>query len=218
MREYLPALEHVKLFGGIDAAGLELMLSCINAKTKVFRKGRIILLAGDKPEHIGIVLKGQLHIVREDYDGNRSLIGVMTPGDVFAEALCFARVEESPVSVIAETDSTVMLLSFERLLHTCPNSCSFHKDLIRNMLEIVARKNLKLQSHMEILSVKSIRAKVLLYFESVSARRGREVAIPLNREEMADYLCVDRSALSHELAKMKNDGLIDYRKNKFVLK
>lgn len=218
MTEHLSTLQAAKLFGGIDAAELDTMLNCIDAKTKVFRKGRILLLAGDKPQFIGVVLKGQLHIVREDYDGNRSLIGVMSPGDVFAEAMCFAGVEESPVTVVAEQTSTVILLSFDRILHTCPNSCSFHRNLIRNMLELVAKKNLQLQSHMEILSMKSIRSRVLLYFESLSARRAQEFTIPLNREEMADYLCVDRSALSHELAKMRKDGLIDYSKNRFMLK
>ena len=218
MLEYSMILRSVKLFDGIVDADLEIMLGCIDAKTKAYRKGRIVLLAGDKPSHIGIVLKGQLHIVREDYDGNRSIIAVLTQGDVFAEALCFAGVQESPVSVTAGQDSTVILLSYERILQTCPNSCAFHRDLIRNILSLVASKNLQLQSHMEILSAKSIRAKVMLFFESFAAKRGREITIPLNREEMADYLCVERSALSHELARMKRDGLIDYQKNKFLLK
>ena len=218
MKEYPPILRSVKLFGGIDATGLDSMLDCVDARTRAYRKGRIILLAGDKPQHIGIVLNGQLHIVREDYDGNRSLIAVLAPGDIFAEALCFAAVEESPVTVIAEQDSSVLLLSYERIINTCPNSCSFHREFIRNMLELIAVKNLRLQSHMEILSLKSIRAKVMLFFESFAAKRGREITIPLNREEMADYLCVERSALSHELARMKRDGLIEYKKNRFLLK
>jgi len=218
MNEYLPILRAAQLFRGITDAELETMLSCIDARTKAYRKGRIILLAGDKPQNIGIVLKGQLQIVREDYDGNRSIVAVLAPGDVFAEALCFAGVAESPVTVIADQDSIVILLGFARILHTCPNSCSFHREFIGNMLELIAVKNLRLQSHMEILSTKSIRARVLLFFESFNAKKGREIAVPLNREEMADYLCVERSALSHELARMKRDGLIEYKKNKFVLK
>ena len=218
MKEFFHVLRSVGIFSGIADSELETMLDCVDAKTRTYRKSRIILLAGDKPRHIGVVLEGSLHIVREDYDGNRSLIAVIAPGDVFAEALCFAGVEESPVSVIADMDSTVLTLSFERILHTCPSSCSFHRELIRNMLELVAVKNLQLQSHMEILSLKSIRARVMLFFESLAAKRGREITIPLNREEMADYLCVERSALSHELARMKRDGVIDYRKNKFVLR
>jgi len=218
MKDKFPVLMSVKLFSGMTGGGVETMLGCIDARAKTIRKGGIILLTGDKPRHIGIVLQGQLHIVREDFDGNRSLIAVLSPGDIFAEALCFAGIEESPVTVIASQDSSVLLLSVERILSTCPNSCSFHRDLIRNMLGLIAAKNLQLQSHMEILSAKSIRARVMLFFESFAAKRGREITIPLNREEMAEYLCVERSALSHELARMKRDGAIDYWKNKFILK
>ena len=218
MKDYIPILISVDLFSGISAAGLESMLCCICAEIKTVRKGDIILLAGDTPKQVGIVISGQLHVVREDYDGNSSLIAVMSSGDIFAEAMCCAGVAESPVTVIADLDSTVILMSFERILHVCPNSCSFHKDLIKNMLKIIAEKNLLLQSHMEILSLKSIRARVMRYFESFAPKHGGEIIIPLNREELANYLCVERSALSHELAKMKRDGLIEYKKNRFILK
>ena len=217
LKEYVPILKTVSLFRGIGADEFGSMLGCIGAEIKAISKGSIILLAGDAPRNVGIVLYGQLHVVREDRDGNRSLIAVMAPGDVFAEALCCAGVSESPVTVIADLDSTVAMMSFERILYICPNSCSFHRELIRNMLKLIAEKNLLLQSHMEIISLKSIRARVMRYIESLAPRHGREVTIPLNREELADYLCVERSALSHELMRMKKDGLIDYRKNKFVM-
>ena len=218
MKEYFPVLKSVSLFSGIDIGGLEPMLGCIGAKVKKVRKGAIVLLAGDKPRHVGIVLSGQLQIIREDYEGNRSILSVLTSGDTFAEALCCAGVAESPVTVLADSEGAIMLLSIERILHTCPQSCSFHRAMIKNLLGIVARKSLMLQNHMEILSLNSIRAKVIRYIESLAPKHGHEVVIPLNREEMADHLCVDRSALSHELSKMKKDGLIDYRKNRFLLK
>ena len=247
MTEYLSLLGTVRLFSGIESSDLYSMLNCVDAKTRTVRKGEIVLLAGDTPKHVGITLSGQLHIIREDYDGNRSLISVLEPGDIFAEALCCAGVTESPVSVVAYLDSNVLTMSFERVLGTCPNSCPFHKKLITNMLGLIARKNLMMQSHMEILSLKSVRARLLRYIESFvhepfvrdttahsgivndvytqasitskrSARnKGVTITIPLNREELANYLCVDRSALSHELMKMKKDGLIEYRKNEFTL-
>jgi len=216
-KEYLPILQEVGLFKGIGG-DLESMLDCIGAQKKAVRKGKIILLAGDRPSYVGIVLSGQVHIVRDDFDGNRSLLAVLTRGDIFAEALCCARVPESPVTVLADLDSTVVMLSFERLLLTCSNSCAFHRRLIDNMLGLIAEKNLMLQSHMEILSLKTIRSKVMRYMDSFGAKKGREFKIPFNRDELANYLCVDRSALSHELSKMKQDGLIDYAKNRFVLK
>jgi len=218
MQRYLDVLKTVGLFRGINDVELETMLKCLGAETRDVSKDTIILLAGEKPQHVGVVLAGQLHIIREDYDGNRSVIAAVAPGDIFAEALCCAGVVESPVTVMADIDSTVMLLSFSRILHTCPNSCSLHTKLIENMLELVANKNLQLQSRMEIVSLKSVRTKMMHYLESFALTQGRSITIPFNREELADFLCVERSALSHELSKMKKDGLIEYRKNKFVLR
>ena len=215
---YFQLLGSTELFRGIDAAGLGAMLGCLGAKNVPVIKGGTILFAGDAPKNVGIVLEGMLHVTRVDHDGNQALVAVLSPGDMFAEALCCAGVAESPVTVMADADSTVVLLSFERILHICPNSCVFHSDLIRNMLRLIAGKNLMFQNHMEILGLKTIRAKFLRYIESFGARQGREVTIPLNREELANYLCVDRSALSHELMKMKREGLIGYKKNVFLLK
>ena len=205
------------LFKGLEDLELESILACIGAELKSVRKGGIVLLAGDRPRHVGIVLAGQLHITREDYDGNRSLAAVVTPGEIFAEALCCAGVSESPVTVTARADSVIELMSFTRILHTCPNSCAFHTKLIGNMLGLIAGKNLLLQSRVEIVSLRSVRAKVRRYLESFVPGQGRNITIPFNREELADFLCVERSALSHELAKMKKDGLIEYKKNRFTV-
>ena len=194
------------------------MLDCLGAGIHSVKKGRTILCAGEKPAYTGIVLSGMLHIIREDYDGNRTIIASVTRGKLFAEALCFAGVSESPVTVVAAENSIIMKLMVERMLKTCPNSCVFHKKLITNMLALIAGKNLFLQERLEIISLKSVRSKVTLYLESFTAKQGRNIKIPFNREEMADFLCVERSALSHELAKMKRDGLIDYNKNMFILK
>lgn len=216
--KYFELLKSVKLFGGIGTEDLDAMLKCLGSEARRFRKDEILLLAGDKPEYVGVVLSGQLYIAREGYDGSRSLIAAITPGEIFAEALCCAGVSESPVTVTAGTDSVVMLLRFSRILHTCAGSCTFHTMLIENMLRIIANKNLLLQNRMEIVGLKSVRMKVRRYLESFAPKQGRNITIPFNREELADFLCVERSALSHELAKMKRDGLIDYRKNEFVLK
>ena len=216
VQKYFETLKSVGLFHGIGTAELETLLNCIGAEIKNVGKGEIILLAGDRPRHVGIVLTGQFHITREDYDGNRSLVAAVTPGEIFAEAMCCAGVSESPVTVTAGDESDVMLMNFSRIPRVCPNSCPFHARLIENMLSLVAKKNILLQSRMEIISLKSIRAKVLRYLESFAPKQGEKIAIPFNREEMADFLCVERSALSHELARMKKDGLIDYRKNIFT--
>jgi len=210
-------LKSVSLFDGIDAAELELLLACVGPVIKRAAKGDILLLAGEKPDFVGIALAGQLHIICEDYDGNRSLLAAVGPGDIFAEALCCAGVAQSPVSIIANAGSTVMQLGFARILGTCGRACAFHTKLIANMLGLIARKNLMLQSRMEIVGMKSVRARVTRYLESLAPGRGKEFAIPFNRGELADFLCVERSALSHELARMKKDGLLEYRKNIFAL-
>ena len=217
MDKYLNLLKTVPLFRGIDVFDLETMLGCIKAKIETAKKGEILLLTGGKPLYIGIVLSGQLQIAREDCDGNRSLVTVVTAGGIFGETLCCAGILESPITVAAGTETSVLLLRFSHILHICPNSCAFHTKLIENMLGIIAGKNLFLQLRMETISLKSVRAKVMRYFESLGAKRGQQFFIPFNREEMADYLCVERSALSHELSRMKNDGLIEYSKNKFIL-
>ncbi len=217
LRKYLELLKSIPLFTGIAQNELESMLGCLEAQDTNVRKDEILLLAGKPPEHIGIVLTGQLHIVKEDYDGNRTLVAAITPGEIYAEALCCAGVRESPVTVLADCDSVVMLLRFDRILHTCPRSCGFHARLIENMLGVIARKNLMLQGRMEIISIRSVREKVLRYLNSFIHEPGQYITIPFNREELANYLCVERSALSHELSRMKKDGLIDYRKNQFCV-
>jgi len=217
MKEYFDVLKSVGLFKNIEDTDLETMLKCLNAEIKIVKKNEVILLAGEKPNYVGIVLSGQIHIIRENLDGKSSLMAAITAGDFFAEALCCANVTESPVTILAGENTTVILLKFDRILHICSRSCAFHQKLIENMLNLLANKNLFLQSRMEIMAIKSIRSKVLRYLESFVPKQGRIITIPFNREELADYLCVERSALSHELSKMKKDGLIDYKKNRFTI-
>lgn len=218
MKKYYDIISQIKLFKGIHISDYDALFSCMQTEIRAVKKGEILLLTGDKPEHVGAVLCGQLHINKEDLEGNRTLVAALAPSDIFAEALCCAGIDESPVTVQADTDATVMYLKFKRLLHTCPNSCRFHEKLIENMLQLIALKNLHLQNRMEIIGIKSIRTKMLHYLESLVPKQGYDITIPFNREELSDYLAVDRSALSHELARMKKDGLIDYRKNHFLLK
>jgi len=217
LKNYLRVIIPAELFRDIEAADLETMLGCLGAEIKDVEKDGIVLLAGDRPTHVGMVLEGQLHVIRDDFDGNRTLIAAVAPGELFAEAFCCAGVTESPVSVVAAAPSRIMLMSFSRILHTCPSSCAHHAKLIENMLWIIANKTLMLHNRMEIVSMKSVRMKVLRFLESFAQKQGKDLTIPFNRDEMAEFLCVDRSALSHELMKMKHEGLIEYRKNRFKI-
>ncbi len=213
----LTLLRSSALFRDIEEAALGSILSCIGAENITLRKGEIILLAGERPRHVGITLAGVMHVIREDYDGKRVLLAAIRPGEIFAEALCCAKVTKSPVTVIAASNAGLMLLRYDKILQSCPNCCPFHTKLIENMLRLVAEKNLFLQSRMEILSLKSIKEKMMRYLQSFTPQRDKRIIIPFNREELADFLCVERSALSHALARMRKDGLIEYRKNIFIL-
>ncbi|MCL2493590.1 MAG: Crp/Fnr family transcriptional regulator [Clostridiales bacterium] len=217
IKKYFEKLRQAPLFNGISAEDLESLLDCVSWELKTVRKNEVLLLAGEKPSSIGVVLSGLLHIVKEDYNGNQTLVASVLPRDTFGEAVCYADVDESPVTIFAAEESTVMLLKYDYLVHVCPHVCKYHQQLIENMLHMVAMKNLYLQDRMEIISIKSIRAKVLYYLKSLASKQGRDVVLPFNQTKLAEYLCVDRSALAHELGRMKKDGLIDYRKNVFTL-
>lgn len=217
MKKYLEILGKVSLFQEIAADDLSAMLSCLSAETAHYQKNEILLLTGEKPERVGIVLSGRLQVIKESLEGERTIMAILEPCDLFAEALCCAGIEESPVTVVADSHGEVMLLNFPRILQVCSRTCLFHHKLIENMLRIIANKNLFLQDRMDIVRKKSVREKVLSYLEGFAVKQGRAVTIPLNREEMAGYLCVERSALSHELMKMKRDGILQYNKNSFTL-
>jgi len=209
-------IKNCNLFNDIIHNDLSSVLSCLNAKTYAVQKNEFILSIGEKPEYIGIILEGNLQIIKEDINGERIIVDSLVPGDLFAEALCFSGISESPVSIVAINDSKIMLLAFNKIVHTCQNSCSFHTKLIENMLSIISQKNIFLQQRLDIIGKKTLRNKVLNYLELQNIK-DNNITIPFNREQLADFLCVDRSALSHELSRMKKNGLIDYYKNTFKL-
>lgn len=217
MNEYLSLLSKVTLFQKINSSELQSMLICLNAEIRQYKKGEFIIFAGDKVQHIGVMLEGNAHILKDDYEGERTIIATLARGDYFAEAICCAGVHESPVSVAATNDVKIMMLAFSRILHSCPNSCTFHTQMIENMLYSIARKNISLQNRIDVIGQRTLRMKILHYLQSFALHQGKTVTIPFNRQEFAEFLCVDRSALSHELSRMKQDGLIEYRKNKFLL-
>ncbi|MDF2839215.1 MAG: Crp/Fnr family transcriptional regulator [Evtepia sp.] len=215
MKEYLTVLLKNPLFASIAQPEIQSLLTCLGAEQIEISKDGFALMAGDTPNYIGIVLEGKLQISREDADGNRALLDTLFPGDFFGETLVCAGVRQSPVSILAVTPSKVLKLDFRRLLTVCPNSCGFHSTIIRNMVGVIARKNLLLQGRMEILDQKTIRERLFVYLLRYQERHGEPFTVPLNRSELADYLAVDRSALSRELGRLQEEGVIQYHKNSF---
>ena len=218
MQKYLDIIKKNALFESISETDLMLLLDCLAAKTSSYKKGSFIWMQGDANYKVGIVLQGKINIIKEDVMGNRSLIAGIEPPHIFGESMVSAEVSASPVSVQAAVDSIVLLMDFLRLVKTCGSSCTFHTRLIQNMLKIMARKNLYLNEKIDYLNRTTTKQKVSAYLlNHISDTNSMTAILSLNREELADYLGVNRSSLSRELSVMKNESLIDYRKNKFYI-
>jgi CRP-like cAMP-binding protein len=212
-------LSRIVLFDGLDTDEIKTLWSCIDAKVKKYKKNDIIIFEGEIIGSIGAVLSGSVQVLRTDIDGNRLVVASIQQYDLFAETYALSKNHESPVMVCATEDSVVLWLDVSRLLTTCSSACIFHRRLIQNIIELLANKNVYLNRKLDILSKRSLREKILQFLHSYStSSKERIITIPYNRLAMADYLGVDRSALSRELSKMKADGLIDYHKNTFILR
>jgi len=216
MREFERVLKKCALFADVEEENIASMLDCLGATVARYKKDEFILHAGDKPAWIGVVLDGAVHIVREDFWGNRTILTAVAPGDLFAEAFTCAGTEALPISAVAQADTAVLLVDYGRVIVTCPVACPFHQQLIKNMVRILASKNIMLMQKIEHITRKTTRDKVMSYLSEQAVLAGRDrFDIPFNRQELADYLSVERSALSATLSEMKRDGLIDYHKNSF---
>ena len=206
-------MEH--LFSGIDGPERESLLVCLQAVPRRYKKGEMVLSVGDAPA-VGMITSGAVQVIAEDPMGNRTIIGRMEAGDIFGEAFACAGAERLPFSVEAAADCDVMLIDVKKILVTCPTACPFHSRLIENLMSILARKNIMLGAKIRHLSRRSTRDKLLSYLSEQAREAGsRSFAIPFNRQELADYLCVDRSAMSSELSRLKAEGVLDYEKNEF---
>ena len=218
VKEYFDILKKCALFRNIEESDLGPMLHCLDAKIRKVSKNQPVFLEGEPAESVGIVLKGMAQIVKEDYYGNRSIVMGMEPSQLFGEAFACAGLETMPVSIYAACDSVFLLVDCKRILNLCSNACTFHNRLVRNLLCVVAGKNLMLNQKMEVLSKKTTREKLMTYLLAQAKRQGNAAfTIPYDRQGLADYLGVERSAMSAELGRMQKDGLLEYKKNYFKL-
>ena len=192
------------------------MSNCLSARTIRYRKDETILRSGNTMRFIGLVLSGSVNIIEYDYNGNTAIIARFTVPELFGEAFVCAGISHSPVTIQAAEDTEILSLDYQKVIKTCTSACPFHAKLVENMMKQIAQKNLFLVQKISILSKRSTREKLLHFFET---QRGgsNQFTIPLNREELANYLCVDRSAMSNELCKMRDEGLIKFQKNKFEI-
>lgn len=219
MKEYPQIIRSSTLFSGISETELAAMLSCLGTKTGSFPKDTFLLRAGDTAESIGLVLSGSVLVVQEDIWGNRNILSKAGPGQTFAAAYACAPGSLLNVSVLAETPVTAMFLNVKRVLNVCPSACEHHSRIIRNLLGELAEKNLRFGEKLTHMGQRTTRAKLMSYLSAEAQRLGTcEFDIPFSRQQLADYLAVERTGLSQELGKMRSEGLLDFHKSHFVLK
>ncbi|KIR01439.1 cyclic nucleotide-binding protein [Lachnospiraceae bacterium TWA4] len=218
MRKYLPVLQHSAFFSDIEGESLLAMLGCLSIHVVSYKQHEYAFHQGDSIKKIGLVLTGALQLEREDLDGNRTILDKLLPGASFGEAIVCSRQSVLPNSVVARSDCEVMYMDYDKILHTCSNSCSFHNHLIENMIAVLARRNVYLTNKLDFLSRRSTREKLLAYLRSEQiTQQTNPITIHFTRQELADFLSVDRSAMSMELSKLQKDGIIKYKKNTFWL-
>ena len=219
MESYLPLLRANPLFQGIPEQDLLPMLRCLSPREGRYQRGEFLLLAGEPVREMGLILSGEAILFTEDYWGNRNILSSLQRGDLFAEV--FACTPGLPAQVSAEAAGAVSVLWLEggKVLSPCCRNCGFHLELIRNLFQVVTRKNLLLTEKMNCLTRRTTREKLLAYLSQCARKTGGGTfSIPFNRQQLADYLSVDRSAMSNELCKLRDQGILSFEKNHFVLK
>ncbi len=206
------------LFAGLDDRDLTALLACLGAKVEIFDKKYTIFPEGKPAKYIGILLRGAAQIEQLDYYGNRSIVARVEPGQIFGEAFACAGVQALPVTVTAGTDCAVLLLDCSRILNTCHNACGFHRQLTFNLMKELAIKNIRFHQRLQITGRRTTRDKLMAYLMAQAQQTGSSrFTIPFDRQELADYLEVDRSGLSAELSKLRREGVLECRKNEFTL-
>lgn len=218
MEPNLDVINRAPLFQGIDENEIGALLKCLDAPTKAYDKNQFIFHSNESIHHIGLVNRGSVSVIREDYWGNRNIIAHIGPGELFAESYACTPGAVLDIDVLADKPSVITLFDVKRVLTSCSNACGFHSRLIRNLLSAMARGNLRLNEKVQHMSQRTTREKLLSYLSAESRRQGSSAfEIPFNRQQLADYLSVDRSAMSAELGKMQNEGLITFKKNLFQI-
>jgi len=218
MKKYLSILKKCPLFYDIPEENLLRLLICLGAKVKVYAKKEVIIAEGDSTKNIGIMLSGSAQMIRVDYYGYRSIVSTIETADLFGEAFACAEVASAPVEVVANTGCEIMLIDCQHVMHTCTNACGFHHQMIFNLMKDLASKNLMYYQKIEVVSKRSTREKLMTYLMQQAERANNSsFDIPFDRQELADYLEVERSGLSVEISKLRKEGLVNNNKNHFEI-
>ncbi|MBQ5587671.1 MAG: Crp/Fnr family transcriptional regulator [Selenomonadales bacterium] len=218
MKKYLKMLKQTQLFAGVGEDDIFAMLGCLQAKCVTYKKGEHIFRQGEHLSCIAIVADGSIHIQKHDYWGNRSIINIVDVGEMFGEAYAAPDSGALLHDIVAAKDSTVILFDVNKILTVCSSTCRFHAMVVKNLFFAISEKNRKLMQKLGHMAKRSTREKLISYLSEEAKRHNSGTfVIPFNRQQLADYLAVDRSAMSNELGKMRDDGLLMFDKNQFTL-
>lgn len=218
MEEFYSVLERCPLFAGIPIEDVVGMLGCMGARITRAKQGEFIFREGDTACFLGIVLSGSVRLFREDYYGNRSILAHIGPTQLFGESFAFSDARALPVSVVADEDSQILFLDSQRISACCANACDHHNRVIFNLLRVVATKNLVLHQKIYVTSKRSTREKLMAYLTNQAKLHNSDCfTIPYDRQELADYLEVDRSGLSAQISKLRREGILESEKRQFKL-
>ena len=218
MKEFVPVLKRTKLFSGVGDDDISTMLTCLGARLLTYKKGEHVLRQGEHLSDILVLAEGSLHIQRDDYWGNRSILGHIGVGEIFGEAYVAPESGTLLNDVIAVEDSFVFFFDVKRVISTCSSACRFHTMVVQNLFFAISEKNRGLVQKLDYMSRRTTREKLLSYLsEEAKKQNSASITLPFNRQQLADYLSVDRSAMSNELCKMRDEGLLEFEKNRFRL-
>jgi CRP-like cAMP-binding protein len=206
-------------FKGLSASEAERFLACSGARLKTYPKKQTIIREQENVADIGIILSGTANAFKYDAGGKQVLISQVCAGSSFGEVLAAAGSKKSPVTVVADSGVTAVLIPFSKASNLCAKTCGFHAQILSNLFGIISAEYFELFNRINCIIRPTLREKILFYLSfAAKGANGNTFNIPFNRAALAQYLNADRSALSRELAHMKKDGLIDYYKNSFVIK
>lgn len=218
MKKYIEILKRTQLFSGISDTEISAMLNCLQAKLLTFQKGDYVFREGEHIDNITVLVEGKLLVQHVDFWGNRNIVNIIRVGEMFGEAYVAPESGSLLNDVIAEEDSAVIFFDVRRILTVCSTACRFHSMVIQNLFFAISEKNRKLVQKIGHMAKRSTRAKLLSYLsEETKRQNSSHFTIPFTRQQLADFLCVDRSAMSNELCKMRDEGLLQFDKNQFTL-
>lgn len=218
LKDYVTICREIPLFESIREEEIPPLLECLRAFIKTYRKDEFILQYNDSVKCVGVVRSGSVHMIKEDLWGNKNIFAIMGKDELFGETFACGANMSSTVAFVAASQTEVLFLSFDHVLHTCGRQCDYHHRLIENMVRHIANKNVQLMEKLDIITKRTLREKVSSYL-AMQAQHfdSKYFTIPMKRLELADYLCVNRSALTRELKAMKEEGLIDFEQNTFKI-